>query len=45
MVLGAGCLLSMFTTHQYGRGEAPAGDAVPEKKTGSMSGGPPPGQG
>lgn len=29
VVLGTG-LLYMFTTHHYGRGEAPSGDAVPD---------------
>ncbi|GAA4323136.1 amino acid permease [Streptomyces venetus] len=31
VVLGAG-LLYMFTTHHYGRGDAPAGDAVPKER-------------
>lgn len=29
VVLGTG-LLYMFTTHHYGRGDAPSGDAVPD---------------
>jgi amino acid transporter len=38
VVVGTG-LIYMFTTHHYGRGEALAGDAVPEKRA-AASGGP-----
>ncbi|GGO56931.1 amino acid permease [Streptomyces daqingensis] len=36
VVLGTG-LLYMFTTHHYGRGDAPAGDAIPARTSGGTS--------
>ncbi len=37
VVVGTG-LLYMFTTHHYGRGDAPAGDAVPKRRRHASSG-------